>query len=107
MLNFLMLYYLLVFIFVGIGCTLAITSDYDEIVSRSGKVNFLKLIFMYQYAVYQLTKDNINTVGIILLEILTTLSVWFLNILVLIVICVCYIGLFICRAFYFVFRKRR
>lgn len=101
-----MLYYLMVFIFVGIGGSLAIADDRD-IMPYSGKVNHLKLTFMYQYAVYKLAKDDISIAGIILLELLTTLSVWFLNILVLIVLCTYYIGLFICKLFYFIFRKRR
>lgn len=106
MFNFLMLYYIMVLVFVGIGGSLAII-EYRDIMPPSGKVNYLKLIFMYQYTVYRLSKDNINIIGIILLEILTTFSVWFLNIFIIILICVYYIGLFICRAFYFVFRKRR
>lgn len=106
MFNFLILYYLLVFVFVGIGGTMTLMCD-DYILPYSGKVNFLKLIFMYQYAVYKLAEDSISIVGIILLEILTTLSVWFLNIFVLICVCVWYIGLFIYKAFYFIFRKRR
>lgn len=106
MFSFLMLYYLMVFIFVGIGGTLSIVCDTD-VVPYSGKPNFLKLIFMYQYAVYKLTEDSISIVGIILLEILTTLSVWFLNIFIIICVCVLYIGLFICKVFYFIFRKRR
>lgn len=106
MLNFLMIYYLFVFIFVGIAGTLAMV-EFDDIIPYNGKINFLKLVFMYQYALYRLTEDSISTVGIIILEILTTLSVWFLNVIVLICICMYYIGLFICKRFYFVFRKRR
>lgn len=106
MFSFLILYYLMVFIFVGIGGTITLMCD-NYIIPYSGKVNFLKLIFMYQYAVYKFAKDDISIVGIILLELLTTLSVWFLNVLVLIVLCMYYIGLFICKVFYFIFRKRR
>ena len=106
MINFIMFYYIIVLVLVGIAGTLSIMDDRD-IIPYSGKVNYLRLIFMYQYTVYKLAKDHISIVGIILLELLTTFSVWFLNMTVLIGICIYYIGLFICRVFYFVFRKRR
>lgn len=106
MFDFLILYYVMVLVFVGIGGPLALADDRD-IIPYSGKVNHLKLIFMYQYAVYKLAKDDISIAGIILIELLTTFSVWFLNVLVLIVLCTYYVGLFICKLFYFIFRKRR
>lgn len=105
MIGFLMIYYVMVLVFVGIGGTLSLV-DNDDIIPYRGRPNFLKLIFMYQYAVYKLAKDSINIVGIILLELLTTLSVWFLNMIIVICICIYYIGLFICKGLYFVFRKR-
>lgn len=105
MFDLLMFYYLMVLIFVGIGGTLAITSD-TYVISDDCKVNLLKFIFMYQYAVYKLTEDDFNIAGIILLELLTTLSVWFLNIAIVILICAYYVVMFICKLFYFVFRKR-
>ena len=106
MINVLMIYYVFVMVFVGIGGTLKIIADTD-IVPDNGKVNLLKFIFMYQYIVYELAEDSISIAGIILLEILTTFSVWFLNITLLIVFCLVHVGFFICKAFYFVFRKRR
>ena len=79
-LKILQLYYLFVFVFVGIGASLHLLDTgllYEK--------NKLKLIFMYQYAVYQFAKDNLNAAGILILETITTLSVWFLNILILVI----------------------
>lgn len=100
-LKILQLYYLFVFIFIGIGASLHLLDNgllYEK--------NKLKLIFMYQYAVYQLAKDDLNAAGILILEIITTFSVWFLNILILVVMCLWYILSAIWDLFYFVFKKR-
>ena len=100
-LQILQLYYLFVFVLVGIGCSLHLLDNgllYEK--------NKLKLIFMYQYAVYQLAKDDLNVAGILILEIITTFSVWFLNILILVVMCLWYIFSAIWGLFYFCFKKR-
>ena len=99
--EFIGLYYLFVIVYVGIGCSLHLLDNgllYEK--------NKLKLIFMYQYAVYQLSKDKLNAAGILILEIITTLSVWFLNILILIVMCAWYILSAVWDLFYFIFKKR-
>lgn len=95
------IYYILVFALVGICGSLFAVNECD-ILSQ----NIFKQIFMYQYAVYEIAKDNINLAGIIILEILTTFSVWFLNVIVFIVICLYYILLAIWKLFYFIFKKR-
>jgi hypothetical protein len=87
-------------VLVGIGCSLHLL---DEVLYEKNK---LKLIFMYQYAVYQLAKDDLNAAGILILETITTFSVWFLNILILVVMCLWYILSAIWDLFYFVFKKR-
>lgn len=100
-LKILQLYYLFVFVFVGIGASLHLLDNgllYEK--------NKLKLIFMYQYAVYQLAKDDLNAAGILILETITTFSVWFLNILILVVMCLWYILSAIWDLFYFCFKKR-
>ena len=94
------LYYLFVFVLVGIGGSLALIND--DVLNG----NKLKLIFMYQYAVYQLAKDDLNIIGILILEIITTFSVWFLNILILVFMCLWYILSAIWDLFYFCFKKR-
>ena len=99
--EFLGLYYLFVFIFIGIGGSLSLISDFDELFK-----NKLKLIFMYQYALYKITEDKLNIAGIIILEILLTLSAWFLNLLVFVILCIWYILSAIWDLFYFVFKKR-
>lgn len=100
-LQILQLYYLFVLIFIGIGRSLHLLDNgllYEK--------NKLKLIFMYQYAVYQLAKDDLNAAGILILETITTFSVWFLNILIIVVMCLWYILSAIWDLFYFCFKKR-
>lgn len=100
-LQILQLYYLFVLIFIGIGGSLHLLDNgllYEK--------NKLKLIFMYQYAVYQLAKDDLNAAGILILETITTFSVWFLNILIIVVMCLWYILSAIWDLFYFCFKKR-
>ena len=99
-LSILGLYYLFVFIFVGIGASLSLM---DEVLYERNK---LKLIFMYQYAVYQLSKDKLNAAGILILETITTLSVWFLNVLIIVFMCLWYILSGIWNLFYWCFKKR-
>lgn len=101
MASILQLYYLFVFIFVGIGGTMTAVSDFD-LLSQS----MLKQIFMYQYVVYKLASEHLNLAGVIILEIITTLSVWFLNIIIFIFICLWHIFSAIWDLFYFVFKKR-
>ena len=95
------IYYFFVFLLVGIAGSITAMSDFDVM---SG--NKLKLIFMYQYMVYELAKEDLNIVGIIILEIFTTFSVWFLNIIIFIIVCLYYMLLAICKLFYFIFKKR-
>ena len=95
------LYYLFVFVFIGIGGSLAITSNFEELFE-----NKLKLIFMYQYALYKIAEDKLNLAGIIILEILLTLSAWFLNVFVFVILCLWYVLSAIWNLFYFVFKKR-
>ena len=95
------LYYNIILILVGIFGSLWIYVEYDTICR-----NKLKLIFMYQYAVYRLAEENINLVGLIILEILTTFSVWFLNAIILIIICIYYILSTLRNVFCFLFKKR-
>lgn len=100
-LQILQLYYVLIIVFVGIGGSLLLL-DEGLLYER----NKLKIIFMYQYAVYQLSKDKLNTAGILILETITTLSVWFLNILILVVMCLWYVLSGVWNLFYLCFKKR-
>ena len=96
------LYYLFIFIMVGVVGSLSIILNYDIELD-----NPLKYIFMYQYVIYDIVKDSINVVGIILLEIFVTFSVWFLNIIIAMIIIVLYIFCIICGLFFFAFKKRQ
>lgn len=95
------IYYILVFVLAGI-CGSLFAMDECDILSQS----IFKQIFMYQYAVYQIVKEDLDIVGIIILEILTTFSVWFLNIIIFIIICLYYVLLAVWKLFYFIFKKR-
>ena len=108
MINILNCYYLFVFIIVGICGTLIILDRlFDENLRFiDGKINYLKVIFMYQYAVYELSKDYLNKAGIIVLEVFTTFSVWFLNIFMVFIVCGVNLLFAFCKLFYFIFKKR-
>lgn len=93
------IYYLFVFIFVGWIGSISITSDYNI-------DSAFKTIFMYQYAIYEYNKDDLNIAGIIILEVLTTLSVWFLNVAIFLFVCVFYIWEWISDLFSWLFEKR-
>lgn len=74
----LVVYYLMVFILVGWVGSIAILSsgdvlDDDEILSNPK--DFVRCIFMYQIQVKSFLEDYINTVGLVIVEILTTFSV--------------------------------
>ena len=75
--DLLLLYYIFIFCFIGVICSLPIAAQEKVLISAE---NFVKCIFMYQIFVWKLLHKDINAVGIILAEILVTASVWFLNI---------------------------
>lgn len=99
--NIIFAYYLFIFLFVGVLSSIVIALEWDDLFEHK-----FVLIFMYQYAIYALTKDRLNIVGIIILEILATASVWFLNVIIFICVCFYYIVWAICRLFYLFFKKR-
>lgn len=97
----LLVYYIFVFVFAGVIGSLVLVNEFD--LPEEG---FLKTVFMYQYAVYMCAKDEINIAGIIILEILTTFSVWFLNIIIVIIYSLIYALMLVCNMFYFIFKRR-
>lgn len=103
------IYYAVIFVAVGIIGTLIIALT-DEIFRLDdvllNKKDFVKCIFMYQVAIKMLLEYDINTAGILILEILTTLSVWFLNIIVFAILVVCLILKGIGYGFWPIFRKK-
>lgn len=100
--NILAFYYTFVFVFVGVIGSFAITLSgevYDIDCCLGNKTDFIHCIFMYQFAIKYLLEDGINAVGIVTLEILTTLSVWFLNIGIFFIILFCLLIKGICYGF--------
>lgn len=107
--NILDVYYIFIFVFVGVFVSLAITLSeevYDIDCCLSSKEDFIHCIFMYQYAIKYLLEDEINILGVAILEILTTLSVWFLNVVVFIILLFCLLIKGICYGFWWIFGKR-
>lgn len=102
-------YYMFVFVFAGVAGSFAITLSeevYDMDNCLNNKTDFIHCIFMYQFAIKYLLEDQINTVGIVILELLTTLSVWFLNIGIFFILLFCLLLKGICYGFWLIFRKR-
>lgn len=97
------LYYIFIFIFVGIIGSILLLVNADEF---NLEMSFIKTVFMYQFAVYEMVKDKVNTVGIIILEILVTFSVWFLNIILFILACGTLILWVICFLFSIIFARK-
>lgn len=107
--NILAIYYMFVFVFVGVFGSLAITLSeevYDMECCISNKTDFIHCIFMYQFAIKYLLEDEINAVGIVILEIVTTLSAWFLNIGIFFILLFCLLIKGICFGFWLIFRKK-
>ena len=108
-LNILMPYYFFIFVAVGVLGSLVINLDgtiYEVDDILIDKHDFIKCVFMYQVASYQFLREEINFCGIVILEILITASVWFLNIMVFSILIIILILKAICHMFYIVFRKR-
>lgn len=107
--NILVAYYMFVFALAGVLGSLVITFSgevYDMDNCLSNKTDFIHCIFMYQIAIKYLFEDQINTVGIVILEVLTTLSVWVLNIGIFFILLFCLLLKGICYGFWLIFRKR-
>lgn len=103
------IYYIFILIFVGFIGTLCIISDdfiYESGGELSSKKNFIRCIFMYQFALWEYLSEEINMAGMIILEILVTLSVWFLNIIIFFCLLFLLIMKGICLLFYAIFKKK-
>lgn len=105
----LVFYYLVAFVFVGWIGSIVILSmeevlDSDEILSNPK--DFFHCVFMYQLQMKVFLEDYINVAGIVIVEILTTLSVWFLNIGIFFMLLFCLLLKGICYGFWLIFRKR-
>ena len=67
--------------------------------------SFLRYIFIYQYCTYKSSKDSINTLGIIILEIIVTLCTFGSSILIFIGLSIVEVFLAICNLFCLIFKK--
>lgn len=52
---------------------------------------FVKCVFMYQVLVWGLTNENLNKVGVIILELITTLAFWSMNVIIFFALCAIFI----------------
>lgn len=108
-LNILMPYYFFVFVAVGVIGSLTINLDgtvYEVNDVLIDKYDFIKCVFMYRVASYQFLREEINVCGIVILELLITASVWYLNVIIFGILIIILILKAICHMFYIVFRKR-
>ena len=97
--------------FVGIIGTLKIatTEEIDTYRAKEclkDKVQFLRCVFMYQVALKERFEDEINILGIIILEILITINTWAFNVLIFVTLisCICAKGIW--NGFCFIFKKK-
>lgn len=81
---FYMVYLVFSAIFAGIagGFSLALIEFYDMDSCLTSTKEFFKCVFQWQVFVLR-ADEYVNKAGVIILEVLTTLSVWHLNLLVL------------------------
>lgn len=104
-----MSYYAIVFVIVGILGSLLFNIDgdiFNEEEILKNKSDFIKCVFMYQLRVWISLNDEINIIGMVILEILTTLSVWFLNIGIFLILLFCLLLKGACYGFWLIFRKK-
>ena len=72
------------------------------------KRDFIGCIFGFQMFVWDIAKDyHINIFGAILMEIFITAFAIHYNILSFIVLMICFVIKYFCKAFMFMFRKRK
>ena len=101
-------FYMISLIFVMISVIPIGASDeifHFEMVLKN-KSDFIRCAFMWQFAVYDLLNEELNTAGIVILEILTTVLVLPMNIVAFVSLCVCLFIKGICLLFYKIFQKR-
>ncbi len=68
--------------------------------------SFWRYVFIYQYGTYKYSKDSINTLGIIILEIIVTLCTFGSSVLIFIGLSILEIFLAMCALFCLIFKKR-
>ena len=105
--EFFVIIYVISFIFAMLsGIGIAVSDeifDFDMVLKR--KTDFIRCAFMWQFAVYDLLNEELNTAGIVILEIATTVLIFPENILAFAILLVCLLFKGIAVAFYKIFRK--
>lgn len=79
---------------------------FDFEMALKNKRDFIRCVFMWQFAVYEYLNDELNTAGILILEIITTALIFPENIMALASLLICLLFKGIAVAFYKIFRKR-
>lgn len=98
----------LLMVIVG-GLVLCLDEQYYEMERvLTDKRDFIGCIFGFQMFVWDLAKDyHINILGAILMEIFITAFAIYYNILSFIVLMIVFVVKYFCKAFVFLFRKRK
>lgn len=78
--------------------------DFEMALKR--KRDFIRCVFMWQFAVYEYLNEALNTTGIVILEIITTALIFPENIMALASLLICLLFKGIAVAFYKIFCKR-
>ena len=65
-----------------------------------------KAIFIFQYALYTYMKDELNLLGIVILETIVTILTFGSSVILAIMIAITWILLSSWKLFYFIFKKR-
>lgn len=100
------LIYVLSFIF-AIVSALGISDEvFDLEMVLKSKSDFIRCVFMWQFAVYELLNEELNAAGIVILEIITTALIFPENIVALAFLLICLLFKGIAVAFYKIFRKK-
>ena len=76
-----------------------------EMVLKSKRA-FIRCVFMWQFAVYAYLNEELNTTGIVILEIITTALIFPENIIAFVCLLIGLLFKGIAVAFYKIFRKR-
>lgn len=90
--------------FINLIITYIVSLMLDENMDDKEK-SFWRYVFIYQYCTYKSSKDSINTLGIIILEISVTLCTFGSSVLIFIGLSILAIFLAICKLFCLIFKK--
>lgn len=102
----------ILFTIFGLYCTANLIITYiiplllDAYMDKHEKT-FWRYVFIYQYSAYKYSKDELSTIGIIILEIIVTLCTFVSSVCIFLIMGIIEIFLAICNLFFLVFKKRR